>query len=276
MKQTIRFMHFPKTAGTTVASTLLRVYGRKHFFAFSGVAGKDRERFLSLEPDVRRNIRLFIGHSMYETGLAQPDAAGIFTILREPVARVKSFIQHAAAGKSSYLKEYASSGSFSIDGFLASGNGELDNLQTKMLVNRDQSDSRARILDLGEEEAVRLAISRLLDGTIAFGIQEDFDAGWVSIWNALGRKPPLYAALNRKKTAARFEFTDAQLEKIRSLNQLDLKLYHAAKEEFQRRRESGQIPDSDVEAFKRRQHTYGKVFSFVWATARSIIKRPVN
>jgi hypothetical protein len=272
----IRFLHFPKTAGTTIASTLLRVYGRKHCFGFTGVAEKDREKFLSLEADVRRNIRLFIGHSMYETGFAEPDAAQIFTIIREPVARVKSFIQHAAAGKSSYLREYAKSGSFSVDGFLDSDNGELDNLQTKMLINQDDSGSRKRILELGEEAAVKIAASRLIDGTIAFGIQEDFDAGWVAIWNALGRKPPLYAELNRKKTTARLEFTDTQLEKIRELNRLDLQLYAAAKQEFQRRRDSGVIPNSEIEAFTRRQHTYGKAFSFIWTTARSMIKRPVN
>jgi len=272
----IRFLHFPKTAGTTMASSLLRIYGRKHFFGFSGVAENDRERFLEMDPEARRNIRLFIGHSMYETGLKEPDEAKVFTILRDPVSRVKSFIQHVAAGKSSYLKEYAASGSFSIDAFLESGNGELDNLQTKMLINQDCSASTRKISELGEAAAVNLAVSRIIDGTIAFGIQEDFDASWVAIWNALGRKPPLYAELNRKKSAARLAFTDAQLDKIRDLNRLDLELYAAARSEFQRRRKSGKIPDSDIAAFQRRQRTFGKIFSFAWSTARNLIKRPLN
>ena len=213
---------------------------------------------------------------MYETGLKEPDAAEIFTILREPVSRVKSFIQHVAAGKSQYLKEYVESGVFSVDHFLYSGNGELDNLQTKMLINSDHSGSNLRISELGEEAAVELAISRLINDALAFGIQEDFDASWVAIWNALGRKPPIYASLNQKKTAERLEFTERQLEKIRDLNRLDLKVYAAAKEEFQRRCMTGAISDSDVTVFKRRQHLYGRVFSYIWNMARNLIKRPIN
>jgi hypothetical protein len=276
MHKPIRFLHFPKTAGTTFASTLLRIYGRGNMFGFTGVAPKDRERFLALGQKERDSVSLFIGHSMYETGLPEADTADIFTILREPESRVRSFIQHAAAGKSQYLKDYANSGTFSVDAFLESGNGELSNLQTKMLINQDRSGSESRISELGDDAAFELAKSRLIDGMIAYGLQEDFDAGWVAIWNALGKKPPLYAVLNRKKAAAMLDFTDAQLNRIRELNQIDIRLYQAAKEEFQRRRDSGQIPDEAVAAFQRRQQTYGKVFSWCWNTARNIIKRPVN
>lgn len=272
----LRFLHFPKTAGTTFASTLLRVYGRGNVFGFSGVAPKDRARFLALSQEDRQSIHLFIGHSMYETGLMEADAADIFTILRDPESRVKSFIQHVAAGKSHYLRDYANSSTFSVDGFLNSGNGELSNLQTKMLINQDHSDSEIRISELGDDASFELAKSRLIDGMIAFGLQEDFDAGWVAIWNALGRKPPLYATLNRKKSGAKLEFTEIQNERIRELNKLDIRLYQAAKTEYQRRRDNGQILAKDVAAFQSRQQTYGKIFSWCWNTARNIIKRPIN
>lgn len=272
----LRLLHIPKTAGTTVASALLRVYGRKSFFAFTGIVEKDRANFSNLDSESRKAFRLFIGHSMYDTGIPEADHVEIFTMLREPVSRVKSFIQHVASGKSSYLKDYATSRPFAIDEFLASGNGELENLQTKMLINKDDSPSNARIEELGDQVALDLAFSRLKDGMIAFGIQEDFDASWVAIWNALGRRAPLYASLNRKKDAALLNFTPGQLERIRELNQLDLKLYEAAHTEFQRRRESGQIPVADVKAFTRRQQTIGKAFSWGWSTARKIIKKPIN
>ena len=272
--QPIRFLHFPKTAGTTLTSALSRIYGRKHMFAFTGDADKDRSRLMNIDLSVRSDIRLFVGHSMYETGIPEIERARTVVMLREPIDRVKSFIQHVAVGKSSYLAEYARSGDFSIDGFLGSGNGELSNLQTKMLINDDFPDSGNRIKELGDEAAIELAKSRLFEKAASFGLQEDFDAGWVAIWNSIGRRPPLYSYLNRKKPGGKLEFNESQIEKIKALNSLDMNLYKAAKEEFLRRRASGEIDGGDVKKFQKSQRGWrGKLFSFAWNTARNVVSK---
>jgi hypothetical protein len=267
---TIRLLHFPKTAGTTVSSTLLRVFGRSRAFAFSGNPEADRKRFMSLSKQERSATRLFIGHGLFETGIPEADAATTITFLREPVARVQSFIQHVSEGKSSYLRDKFQDIPFSIDAFLASGNGELSNLQTKMLVNLDRSESEKRIQQMGEDAALELARNRLFHKVAAFGIQNHFDEGWVTIWHALNRTAPLYAPLNRKTESARLEFTPAQTERIRELNRLDTLLFQSAEQEFIERVNRGFVPQDNLMRFRTKQTRFGPAFSIAWKVLKKI------
>jgi hypothetical protein len=269
--QPIRLLHLPKTAGTTVASGLLRVFGRRHRFVFSSDPSESRHRFQALRDEERNSIRVFIGHSLFETGISEADNAQIVTFLREPVSRVKSFITHVSEGRSKYLTPDGKSPSdLTIDEFLESGNPELENLQTKALINRDRIESPSRIESLGEQEALRLAKKNLFEGVKAFGLQDRFDEGWVAIWTALEIRPPLFATMNQQRGTQRIDFTDEQIARIRELNRLDLALYAAAREEFQRRVERGAVPDESLEDFRRRQKNHGERFTQCWNRVRNL------
>lgn len=264
----IRLVHIPKTAGTTVASGLLRKCGRKQRYVFGSSGSSEKEKFDKLDAAKRASIKVFIGHSLFETGVPEADDARLVTYLREPVSRVKSFIRHVAAGKSGYIQPTSRDGKFSVDEFLESGNLELSNLQTKVLINRDRLESNAKIDELGEDKALELATHRLLNETTAFGLNENFDEGWVAIWTALGMKPPLYAILNKRPDEERIVFTDAQVERIKQLNQLDLNLYKTAKIEFERRKSIGIIDPEEIRKFISAQKTWGKLFTQFWLKAR--------
>jgi hypothetical protein len=266
MNKPVRLLHIPKTAGTTISSALLMKFGRKHAFPFTGSPPKDRQRLMAIDAKRRSKIRLFYGHSYYETGVEEADHARIITFLREPVDRVISFVHHASERKEKYLPGAGPGVPFTVGAFLDTGNPELRNLQTKILTNLDD----AGIANLGEAAAFELARDRLFDGLIAFGIQARFDEGWVAIWKALQRKPPVYLHLRRANHSARLAFTPEEIERIKDMNRLDILLYQAAEAEFGRRVGGDPAHQVECSAFKARQKRFGPAFSIAWGFAKKI------
>lgn len=267
----VRLMHIPKTAGTTLASALLRRFGRRHVCNLTSAANEDRERLLALSPEERAPIRIFIGHSVYQTGIPEADAATIVTYLREPVSRVRSFIAYVAAGRTGHWQ--AGSGAeapFSVDEFLEQGAEELKNLQVKSFINEDRLDSKAGLEQLGEDRALELATERLFNGVRAFGLQDRFDEGWAAIWTSLRARPPVYPSVNRGRNRATFNFTPAQISKIEALNALDLEFYRRAREEFDRRLRENPALMAEVEDLRRRQARYGKLYTLGWTKSRKL------
>ena len=137
----LRFLHIAKTAGTTFRAVLDRQYSPNEIFAFTGDVPADVQRFNALPKEDRSGFRLFIGHAPIISGIEAADNAETITFLRNPVSRVKSFCNHVAEGKSPYLRDEFPPDRFDLDRFLDSGNNELSNLQTKMLINRADSGS---------------------------------------------------------------------------------------------------------------------------------------
>ena len=224
----LRFLHIPKTAGTTLTFILRRRYQGSPHFHFSGNAGEDLKRYDSLPDEVRKEIALFTGHAGIKTGIPAADDIPIITLLREPVARIKSFCQHVSERKSPYLLDRFPPDGFDLDEFLCSDNGELSNLQTKLLLGRP-------IEGLSASEAVDIALGNLLEKITCFGIQR-----------ALRREPGPHRMDARRYTtglwvpesegsdpALRFDRT--HLEKIIELNAIDLELYERARRSFTKR-----------------------------------------
>jgi hypothetical protein len=262
----IRLLHLPKTAGTTVASALLRANGRRNRFVFSTNHEENIAKIGAMSAEERASIKTFIGHSLFETGIPEADSARIVTYLREPVSRVMSFINYVASGRTAVALD--SSVPFSIEEFLESGNPELSNLQTKIFINKDRLDSNSGIRELGSEAAIELAKKRLFDDVLAFGLQDRFEEGWVAIWHALGIRPPLYATMNQRPDRQKLKFTDAHIARIRELNELDIQLYEAASAEFERRIAIGIPPREVIEASRHRQSSAGGRFTWVWNLSR--------
>ena len=97
----IRFLHMPKTAGTSVNVFLDRFYPPSSMWVFRDHVSLEDNlvRLRSMDADERRAIRLFRGHAPLATGEPDVDGARTFTLLREPLQRVKSFCCHVAEGK---------------------------------------------------------------------------------------------------------------------------------------------------------------------------------
>lgn len=221
----IRFLHIPKTAGTTFVHLLQRIYGRTRHFVFSGDMSADRIRLRAMTARQRQSIGLYSGHAVLHVGLADVDAVPAITFLRDPVERVKSFCQFVAEGKSPYLREAFPPDRFDLDRFLDSANPELDNLQTKMLILESaQHDSLP-----GDTEAERLALHALRNQVDAFGLLERFDESLLRFQARYRWPVPLYERLNEKDQGRLLCFETRHLQRIAELNRVDSAVYAAAK-----------------------------------------------
>jgi len=228
----LRFLHIPKTAGSTFSSMLRRQYLGKGHFGFTGFNDADRERFEALPERKKNRIALFTGHAPLVTGVSEADEALIITFLRNPIKRVQSFCQHVSEGKSPHLREAFPPESFDLDAFLDSGNGELSNLETKMLINGAQAASPILIDKMSAAEARDTALENLFSRVYRFGLQKHFDESLLLFAEALHWSTPLYGALNKKNSDRKIEFKPHHLERIAEMNAIDIEVYNRAKAYF--------------------------------------------
>ena len=275
----LRFLHIPKTAGSTFSRILRNQYGEKQRFNFKGKNDQDKERFSELSKDERDAIVLFTGHAPIVSGVEEADDIPIITILRDPVSRVKSFCQHVSEGKSSYLLEEFPPETFSLDSFLYSNNSELSNLQSRMLINYQKKGSHLLIDELTPEEIINTALDNLFNKLKCFGLQEYFDESLIQFASQLGWRTPHYEFRNVKNTKQLLTFEDRHIERIKELNAIDIVFYEVAKERFINVMESEEIYRKKYRSFKRTQKLaspvmklYGDAGRFVKRKFRSIIR----
>jgi len=240
----IRFLHIPKTAGATLRIIFLRQYRKKPYFAFRGNEESDLQRYHALSTGEREKIFLYLGHMSLFTGIEEVDKATTFTLLREPVSRIKSLCQYVFEGN---WLEYPA-GSFDLDRFLSSGDHQLFNHQTRFLINSGH-DSRLDTINRMSPAAARdLALENLFTKVARFGIQNYFDESLMLFSQYLSWRMPFYLSWHRKDTSRLLEFKQSHLDQIAELNSIDIEVYQAAEKKF---REI--ISDLDTAKLKRFQ-----------------------
>lgn len=246
----LRFLHIPKTAGTTFVSILRRQYRGKGYFNFTGDYDHDLANFTRLSVDEKRRIELIAGHAPIATGMKEFDDATIITFLRHPVSRVKSFCQYVSEGKCPYLLKEFPPEKFDLDRFLESGNAELFNLQTKMLLNSGECTSPVIFQQLGPSSARDLALENLFTRIAHFGLQEYFDESLILFSTALEWRTPLYVSKNKKNRARLLEFKEHHVARITELNSVDMEVYDSAKAKFMAIVNSEKFDRAKLEQFR--------------------------
>jgi len=229
----IRFLHIPKTAGSTFLHCLRAqpLYKGHPSFGFTGDVAADLEAYKKIDADQRKEIKLVWGHSPRITGLPLIDAMPTVTFLRNPIKRVQSFCQHVSEGKSPNLLEDFPPESFDLDRFLDSGLGELENMHARILLGNQGYE----LPNMPSEQIVEKALEVLI-GLAAFGLQEDYNTSLLMFKKILGWSLwPVYQSQNKKDKNRMILFTSAQIAKIEKLNQIDLEIYRQAKETFKQR-----------------------------------------
>jgi len=246
----LRFLHIPKTAGTTFINILKRQYPQTGHFEFSGDIDADTDRFMALSDEEKKTVGLFVGHAPISTGIKEADGARIITFLRDPVSRVKSYCQHASEGKSPNLLYLFPPDSFDLDKFLESGNEELSNMHARMLINHRVSAESKLIENLSNTEARDLALDNLFNKISHYGIQEYFDESVIYFKNQLNWAFPFYTSVNKKNSSKLIQFKQHHVEKIVELNSIDIDIYNAAKSKFLAISQSGEIDKVTLWQFK--------------------------
>lgn len=221
----IRFFHIQKTAGTSLSRILARQYPGEWFHC-SGVTSADVERFRALSTADRSRLVGVNGHASLITGEPAIDELPTLTFLREPIARVKSFCQHVSEGKSAYLLESFPPDTFDLGAFIASGNTELMNLQTRMILGEGAT---APVITGNFEAAAERAFERLRRRRVLVGFQEHFDASVVHLAREFRWTRPIPPKrLNQAGATRLLTFPDEVLATFREWNQADTHLYRLA------------------------------------------------
>jgi hypothetical protein len=246
----LRFLHIPKTAGLTLTTILRRQYIGKKKFYFTGDFASDINRFEALSECDRGNVVLFCGHAPIVTGVKEADNATIITFLRDPIDRVKSFVQHVSEGKSSHLINEFPPESFNVDQFLESGNEELSNLQTKMLINNKGCGCPLLIEKMSAPAARDAALDNLYGRISYWGLQEYFNESLILFSSTLNLRMPVYASVNMRNTSRLIKFEEHHLEWIVELNAIDIELYRLAKEQFISRLNSVAFDGAKLKRFR--------------------------
>jgi hypothetical protein len=226
----IRFLHVPKTAGTSFMDCLTRIYGGQgQRFIFSGNLQRDYGRYGEIDASKREQLRLIAGHSPRITGIPEIDSLPTITFLRDPLDRVKSFCQHVSEGKSPDLLDRFPPERFSLDEFLECGNAQLSNFHSRMLLGE-----RGYELPTGNPDTlVDRAMSVLQHDLECFGIVEEFESSLMLFRSKLDwQKWPVYRPLNVRNTSQLIEFSSEHMAAIRELNTIDVEVYQNALEVF--------------------------------------------
>ena len=115
------FLHIPKTAGTTLLRILDRQYPPEVVHSFGADAHQSVVEYKALGEETRNKIRLLRGHMAYGLHEYLPNAAGYFTVLREPVARVISYYNFIRRTPDHYLYDEVIGKDLSLHALLESG-----------------------------------------------------------------------------------------------------------------------------------------------------------
>ena len=265
MTEKIRFLHIPKTAGSTFDECLflqyLRPYLLRRQFVFSGNFKADAKRIDAMSPAARSRIAICTGHAPLTTGCEEFDVMPTVMLLRDPVERVKSFCQHVSEGKSPHLHDPAAKGAFDLDEFLAGERFQLSNFQARLVLGREGYQ-----LPTGDSDTlVARAVENLESKIACFGITEDFDRSLLLFKEVLGWKSwPVYRSRNVSDQQARIQFEARHVARIEELNRIDIALYQVAREAFIRRLEHyGPKIEEELPLFRAALGTSGARFAVI-------------
>ena len=252
MTDKIRFLHIPKTAGSTFDDCLfieyLRAYLLRQRFTFTGDIVADQARYRNLSPRIRQRIVICAGHAPRITGLSEIDSLPTVTLLRNPLERVKSFCRHVSEGKSPLIHSDGHQ-CFDLDEFLASGRIQLNNFQSRMLLG----ETGYALPPGSDEHLAQRAVELLRSELSCFGITEELERSLLMFRQVLGwRKLPIYRSRNSSNPQAMVNFEQRHIERIISLNQVDIRMYELATKLFYRQL-AERCPDLEGELARFRQ-----------------------
>jgi hypothetical protein len=256
--QKIRFLHIPKTGGSTLYAILRRQYlFQKHAHLYG--RDLDAKEYSRLSERDRQHVSLVLGHTVFFTGLPEIDALPAITIIRDPVERVKSFCQHIWEGKSAHLVEQFPPYKFDLEQLLESDCIGLRNFQTYVLASREPIEQFSSLSPQQAAELYDLALERLVNQILCFGLNEYFDESLMMFSAQLNwRLPPVYIIRNSKNRRHALQFEPQHIDQIRAMNAIDIQVYEAAKTHFLKKLASPDFDSAKLQRFQRLKQQYSR------------------
>ncbi|MFM7250512.1 MAG: hypothetical protein ACKO5R_11480 [Planctomycetaceae bacterium] len=226
------FRHVPKTAGTSLITTLSNIFGDAHCHRFEAVDHEFAATFGRVMNERQGSLALISGHvplSVMAPGLAGSE----FTVLREPIARVLSLRRFLERRPPAERAQLGLGDSISIDELLAS-NAPTIYAQVRNGMTRFFSDAGGFndpmtvefwLATPGNET---LAAAADAAARMAIGTVEDM-SGTLSALGQLLRVPyPLEVPVENTTTdASEEEISPGEYRRLVEANVADIAIYHA-------------------------------------------------
>lgn len=269
MEDPLFFLHFPRTAGTTIdevlfanfaQSEIIKIYSREEF---------DRYRFI--EPEHLDKIKYITGHLILEsvdppTFYGRPIRA--FTFLRQPVKRLVSEYIFLKTWKENHLYDYLNSRKISFGEYITSQEKLLKYRGKNFMTRCLSGDSLENVAD--PEASLAKAKRNLVNNFFFFGLQEYFMESLLMLSdcarlaNILHQK---HNSLNRNKID--IAISDEEKQIAAECNDLDIRLYEYAKEIFlERIAKEGAKFQSRLKNFQFLNAKYQKVAEMLYESSK--------
>ena len=264
-RDSLYFLHIPKTAGTSLRQWLSDLFSAEHFLPCDHL-----DDLKAMAPEDIRQHRFFSGHfSTHLTDFVAPPPATI-TWLREPVARqisdyhfTRDQFEHLSQialshGRHDWIEFWKKTQDLSLAELCQSEAhlGYSDNLQVRYLTGNIEIPDRVEI-----NETILAQAKQKLAEIFHVGLCEQMDPSIDMLTHKL-RHPykPLRVTMNQgQKQNRQHDLSAAELRIIREANHYDLQLYQFAQQLFAGRLEAfwesatGAVVDSQeiIEMYRR-------------------------
>jgi hypothetical protein len=223
-KQTVIYLHIPKTAGTTLHRIIERQYPPEQIYSFDET--HDFDDFQSLTEARKARIRVFKGHMIFGLHELIPEPSTYCTVLRDPVERAISNYHFARHTPQHHHYNLITSQNLSLEGYLESKAAPMmDNGQTRML------SGGWYILPFGEctDQVLEAAKANLRERFAVVGLAERFDETLLLLKQAFCWRNVFYVRQNVASSRPRkADLPRATLDIVEKYNQLDAELYRHA------------------------------------------------
>ena len=265
IKETLIFLHIPKTGGRTLQNILLRQYSDRQALVNAHESITDISKW---SDDRRRNIRYIQGHFSYGVHKLFPQTCTYITMLRDPVDRVVSHYHFVRRNSNHMLNKVVMANDMSLEDYVKGGVcDEVSNDQMRLIagVPRDSV--------LSESEVLNIAKDNLVKRFLLAGLVEKFDETLVLLKKRIGLKNIYYGV--RNQTIGRpiaEQLPESTLRLITERNLGDIELYAYAKEKLiSMMREDVLEFDTDLRRFRMLNRPYSSAFYMIRNIKRKLI-----
>ena len=232
---TLLFLHIPKTAGSSLRNALSQVYlptAQLYLYDAPGPGRTmDLDTFEALAPEERSKPRFIAGHFYFGLHTTIPRPAMYVTVIRDPVERVASLYHHyrrvAALGKDTRAgqegRRILDDEMSLVDWGFGLERIEIDNEVVRRVAGRQDvpfghcsDDMLADALEKVDEYFAQVLVVEHLDRSVR------------QLDGVLGTRLPPVGRVNVNEARAPIDAMGPEvLERVRSLNQLDIAFHRA-------------------------------------------------
>jgi hypothetical protein len=262
-KETIIFLHIPKTAGTTLDQIIYRHYPFNKVYQTGSIAQQGVRDYINMNKAAQANYRILKGHLNFGIHQHVPNQWAYFTFLREPIDRTISHFYFIAQNKNHTLYNLIQEQKMGIKEYLEAGlDPMLFNAHTRLLSGVWDNNPAGTCTT----DDLRMAKENLKAHIKVIGLTERFDESLLLLRQAFGWHSIYYIPQNVTSNRPKKDELDQEtLMAIENANELDLELYEYALPLFEEQIERyGPDFTRDFLRFRFRNRFLGPVLGLYW------------